>query len=591
MTNVDENGKTISRRALLASMGAAGAVFAGGVLLSGRLADAAVGRGSSVSGHVYGTPESCECGDTPVHVKCFGAKGDGVTDDTASIRDAIESIRAAGGGTLLFPSGVYGISGTITLYSGISVVGEAGTVIRAIQPLAGPGVAFTFDGKSLTNIPVLYAESASDIHLSRLTVDANRAVQTAKDVSAILFRNCEKASFHKVKAMRNKAASGGSYSGGAFNLFGCTYSGLVDCEVDEVQTEGLLLRECTHITVRGGEYRNSDSSCIGTQYGSCITIDGVTAHDSANSTISLNSSRSKIVGSTVFNSRTWAPIHLGHRTSYTYRKPADQSLVANNFIYGGYASGIIISYGRDIIVEANVVSDCRGAYDAGDTANAAGGIEATNWVDGLNIVGNTVRNCNRGIHLKFGKSDTINQEYTYGYTIVSNNIVHDNVFSGIQVNSPISGVQVVENLCYRNNVENHAARGELAVNFDGSLMTGGGGDVAVCRNRVGDRSGGRTAVNGLVISWSSAKPVLTVKPRVEGNAFIQCTNAIALKSYSESELLARSNIADGAPIVRTYAGNPNGVVLPGHLGEELLDTINQVWYKSVGTGVSDWKAL
>lgn len=47
-------------------------------------------------------------------VKDFGAIGDGVTDDTAAIQAAEDYLAANGKGTLLFPSGMYKISSTLT---------------------------------------------------------------------------------------------------------------------------------------------------------------------------------------------------------------------------------------------------------------------------------------------------------------------------------------------------------------------------------------------------------------------------------------------------------------------------------------------
>ena len=63
-----------------------------------------------------GTDKSVSLGFLPnvfVDVKQFGAMGDGITDDTTSIQDAISSI-AATGGTLVFPVGTYKITSEIT---------------------------------------------------------------------------------------------------------------------------------------------------------------------------------------------------------------------------------------------------------------------------------------------------------------------------------------------------------------------------------------------------------------------------------------------------------------------------------------------
>ncbi len=58
-------------------------------------------------------------------VKVFGAKGDGTTDDTKSIQDAINA--ATAGGTVYFPSGTYVVSGLTVSSTGIILRGP-GTI-------------------------------------------------------------------------------------------------------------------------------------------------------------------------------------------------------------------------------------------------------------------------------------------------------------------------------------------------------------------------------------------------------------------------------------------------------------------------------
>lgn len=52
----------------------------------------------------------------------FGAKGDGVTYDTAAIRAATLAVAKAGGGTLLFPSGGTYLTGAFNITSNDTVV-------------------------------------------------------------------------------------------------------------------------------------------------------------------------------------------------------------------------------------------------------------------------------------------------------------------------------------------------------------------------------------------------------------------------------------------------------------------------------------
>ena len=59
-----------------------------------------------------------------VSVKDFGAVGDGVTDDTANIQDAVDAMNAANGGAIYFPAGEYLITDYITLYSDVTLFGE-----------------------------------------------------------------------------------------------------------------------------------------------------------------------------------------------------------------------------------------------------------------------------------------------------------------------------------------------------------------------------------------------------------------------------------------------------------------------------------
>lgn len=59
-----------------------------------------------------------------INVKDFGAKGDGVTDDTAALKAAILHISLLGGGELQVPEGVYIISDTLIVPDNVVLIGR-----------------------------------------------------------------------------------------------------------------------------------------------------------------------------------------------------------------------------------------------------------------------------------------------------------------------------------------------------------------------------------------------------------------------------------------------------------------------------------
>jgi len=64
--------------------------------------------------------------ETPIRLldaRQYGAKGNGVDDDTAALQRALDEAERAGGGTVLLPAGRYPISATLTVPPGVSLIG------------------------------------------------------------------------------------------------------------------------------------------------------------------------------------------------------------------------------------------------------------------------------------------------------------------------------------------------------------------------------------------------------------------------------------------------------------------------------------
>jgi hypothetical protein len=97
---------------------------------------------------------------TYLNVTDFGAVGDGVTDDTAAIQNAMNAAQASSQG-LLFPAGTYLHTSTVTA-NGISIKGVgAGSVLLANNP-ASSGVILTGYSPSIQNMVVSSANAGSN---------------------------------------------------------------------------------------------------------------------------------------------------------------------------------------------------------------------------------------------------------------------------------------------------------------------------------------------------------------------------------------------------------------------------------------------
>ena len=68
-----------------------------------------------------------------VSVKDFGAKGDGITDDTVAIQDALNSNESV----IMIPKGHYIISSTIVIPKGKAIIGEGNDYWDTFTPSEG----------------------------------------------------------------------------------------------------------------------------------------------------------------------------------------------------------------------------------------------------------------------------------------------------------------------------------------------------------------------------------------------------------------------------------------------------------------------
>lgn len=98
------------------------------------------------------SPAGQEAAPPEFDVRRFGATGDGRTSDTAAINRAILAVKAAGGGTVVFPTGDY-LSHSIRLCSHLTLrLGSGATLIAADPPEAGRPGGYDAPEEGLGNI-------------------------------------------------------------------------------------------------------------------------------------------------------------------------------------------------------------------------------------------------------------------------------------------------------------------------------------------------------------------------------------------------------------------------------------------------------
>jgi len=156
-------------------------------------------------------------------VKAYGAKGDGVTDDTTAIQSTVNAAISAGRGTVFFPAGQYYVDGAISLASATKItLSMYGATILQKASAAPVAQTFTFnisgvssdirfeggtiigeeavDGSGLSTIGhvgihhvtggTYLRTSVSDIHFELLAMGVSFGEEASQDISNCRIENC-----------------------------------------------------------------------------------------------------------------------------------------------------------------------------------------------------------------------------------------------------------------------------------------------------------------------------------------------------------------------------------------------------------------
>lgn len=167
-----------------------------------------------------------------VSVLDFGAKGDGVTDDSNAINRALHSVVRKGGGQVIFPPGTYSIAAQLgTRWSGISsmkvsldIVGVDATIVP-LQPIYSYGLYISGDFRSVTVKDLVF--EGNKILTSALVIDGSGGVTASGDIldyyaDSIVVENCR-----------------------VYNLRGLTQSRAEISGIKISNTRSAIIRNCT----------------------------------------------------------------------------------------------------------------------------------------------------------------------------------------------------------------------------------------------------------------------------------------------------------------------------------------------------------
>jgi hypothetical protein len=279
-----------------------------------------------------------------MNVKDYGAKGDGIFDDTVSIQAAVTAIGNAGGGVLFFPAGEYRVLGYILLVSNMEIFGNGATIRKS-----GTTTTYcVFIGLSGNNLG--YGGGVQNINLHDLHFRGD--LTNSKSLNAM--------SLHRASRIRVRDCTffETTQNGHVFDLQGC----------DDVVIEGCEFRGTK--VVGGREYVENiqlDASVsTGTGFPSALvaqeTFDGI---PTKNVTVRNCVFGGIQVGATFYPSACPLGSHSYVEGTYYENITFENNVVENVVARGGSYYGMLhFLGGKDIKVLNNT-------FDAGSVFNTA----------------------------------------------------------------------------------------------------------------------------------------------------------------------------------------------------------------------------
>ncbi|WP_162996420.1 glycosyl hydrolase family 28-related protein [Mucilaginibacter celer] len=463
-------------------------------------------------------------------MKNYGAKGDGVTDDTDAIEAAMAAAKKAGIPAVYFPDGSYMIGqagdggGIIKLVDGVGLTGT-GPATCHIKLTGGRNNPSPMFCQDYVNTPIV-----SNVTIQGIDFNGNSSLQTFDSD----YQYCTAFNFHNGKNIEVKNCKFQSFRGDGL-FFGDTFE------------PSLNLRMVTNIDVHDCEffniYREAAMFCAvndATFYNNNVHGDGYLVggvdieRHSVNETV-LNVS----VYSNTFNFRDgYGPVERGG-PKVRYRRA-----VTMGFFYNGYKNGIADSLSGHYKVYNNKIY--QGQIDCWGMLN-------------VSISGNNFKNSYENIAgVSFLTAPAINisdNVTTRGLINVSadNNIIDSDIGNGIAfknyskvtangntiIGTPLDGISVLSTSgCFYGNKITDA--GTAANPCSGILINGNASGLYVSTNQASNTTTGSNRTMDYVIKIGSANNG-TVAPQILSNKGKNMIKGILSEYYYQAGYVITSN--------------------------------------------------
>jgi hypothetical protein len=261
---------------------------------------AAVVAGAPVAAQAMGDEEFVGPFASWANVTSYGAVGDGVTDDTAAIQNAISALRPANP-TIYFPAGTYLISGTLTLHAQqyVSIIGADPATTTILWNGTSGGTMLLVDGVAYSRIDRLTfnGSGTAGVDVDQSNLSGTGYFDTGNEYADDVFEN-----------------AGIGYRCG-WNANGCAESSMLRGTFANATSAGILL----------GNFNALDIFVWYSQFENC--------YDGASNILNGNGAGAGNfhVFNSIFQDSMHADIDIGNTGTFNFRN--NYSIESNLFLY------------------------------------------------------------------------------------------------------------------------------------------------------------------------------------------------------------------------------------------------------------------